>query len=71
MTEIRACYFKDFGDGKTYISGLAIPKDADGVCRNIRFVSCDFHVGCSVPYENCELVSCNGTPNIFNQRRTG
>lgn len=69
MREIKNCYFKDFNDGAgPYISGLTIPKDADGVCRGYRFIDCDFHAGCSVPYENCEFVGCSGTPNRYNER---
>lgn len=67
MREIKNCYFKDFGDHQAYMSGLSIPVDADGVCRNIKFINCDFHVGCQVPYENCEFVDCDGTPNRWKE----
>lgn len=56
-------YFKDFGDHRSYMSGLPIPVDPDGVCRGIDFVSCQFHAGCSVPYEDCTFTDCDGTPN--------
>ena len=62
IREISDTYFKDYGDGQTFISGLPIPKDADGVCRKIRFIRCDFHAGCAVPYEDCEFVECHGLP---------
>jgi hypothetical protein len=65
MRTVSDSYFKDYGDGRTYMSGLPIPKDSDGVCRNIRFVRCTFHPGCSIPYENCELVDCDRTPNYW------
>jgi hypothetical protein len=57
---MSASYFRDQGDGRTYMSGLPIPKDADGVCRNIRFVNRDFDCGCSIPQEDCEFVDCDG-----------
>lgn len=67
MREIKNTYFKDFGNHATYMSGRSIPVESDGVCRDIRFVNCDFHAGCSVPYQRCEFVDCSGTPN-YNQR---
>lgn len=63
LKETRDIYYKDFGDGASYMSGLAIPKDVDGVCRGYHFIKCDFHAGCTVPYENCKFTNCNGTPN--------
>ena len=54
-------YFKDGGDRPHpgFISGLPLPLDDDGVCRNKRFVACDFHPVCShVKFENCEFVDC-------------
>lgn len=63
MREIKNTYFKDFGDHVGYMSGCPIPVDNDGVCRNIRFWRCTFHAGCRVPYENCDFVDCDGTPN--------
>jgi hypothetical protein len=43
------------------MSGCSIPKDADGVCRNIRFVKCDFHPCCAdIKFEGCEFVDCDG-----------
>jgi len=58
MRTIENTYFKDYGDGHTFMSGRSIPKDADGVCRNIHFIACDFHPGCKVPFENCEFTRC-------------
>lgn len=64
LREVRNCYFKDFGDGQTFISGLPIPVEPDGVCRGIRFINCDFHAGCDVPYSvrETEFVNCHGRP---------
>jgi hypothetical protein len=63
MIEVHDTYFKDFGDKVNYISGRPIPKHTDGVCREYRFINCIFHPGCCIPYEDCELVNCTGTPN--------
>ena len=43
------------------ISGLPLPKDEDGVVRNIEFVECTFHPNCSeVKFEGCTFVRCRG-----------
>ncbi len=55
MRVVENHYFKDFGDGRTYISGLPIPRDADGITRNINFTRCDFHPGSVSDFENCQI----------------
>lgn len=62
MRTVKDCYFKDYGDGYTFISGLPIPTDEDGVCRDILFVNCDFHPGCNIPHERCSFERCDGRP---------
>lgn len=51
----KDCYVKDFGDGKTYMSGLPLPRDSDGVTRNVDFVNCDFHPASDGVFENCTI----------------
>jgi hypothetical protein len=62
MIEYESYYFKDDRKHKgPLMSGCSIPKDADGVCRNIRFVKCDFHPCCAdIKFEGCEFVDCDG-----------
>lgn len=50
---MKNCYLKDFGDGRFFISGLPLPRDADGVTRNIDFVDCDLHPASVGVFENC------------------
>ena len=59
MREIKNWYIKDTGDGRFYMSGMAIPRDPDGVTRNINFVNCDFHYASDGIFENCQI---NGKP---------
>lgn len=59
MTTIKDWYIKDTGDGRFYISGMAIPRDADGVTRDINFVNCDFHHASHGVFEGCMI---NGKP---------
>lgn len=61
--EMVNMYFKDAGTRPfvPLLSGLALHLDDDGVCRDYRFVRCDFHPVCeSVRFENCEFVECTG-----------
>lgn len=55
MQEIRNWYIKDTGDGYPYISEMAIPRDDDGITRNINFVNCDFHPASNSNFENCQI----------------
>ncbi len=62
-TRIEGCYFKDAGSRpfEPLMSGMALPLDNDGVCRDKKFVNCDFHPVCEyVKYEGCEFIGCNG-----------
>lgn len=52
---VKNWYIKDTGDGRAYMSGMAIPRDTDGVTRNIDFVSCDFHPASYSTFENCTI----------------
>lgn len=52
---IRNWYIKDTGDGRRYMSGLALVRDKDGVTRNIDFVGCDFHPASYGVFENCSI----------------
>ncbi len=56
---IKNWYIKDTGNGYPYMSGLAIPRDNDGVTRNIDFVDCDLHPASHSTFENCAI---NGKP---------
>ena len=53
-------YYKDYGDGKRFMSGLPLPRDTDGTIRNVDFVDCTFHPGCVGPIENCTFTNCSG-----------
>lgn len=48
-------YIKDTGDGDYYMSGMAIPRDDDGVSRNMNFTNCDFHPASHGKFENCQI----------------
>jgi len=48
-------YIKDTGDGRAYMSGMAIPRDEDGITRNINFTNCDFHPASHSNFENCQI----------------
>lgn len=61
MQTIENHYFKDAGDGVTFMSGLPLPRDPDGVVRNIRFVRCEFHPCCRAVFENCVMEDCDGS----------
>lgn len=52
---VKDWYIKDTGDGKHYMSGMAIPRDTDGVTRNIDFIRCDFHPASHGVFENCTI----------------
>ena len=57
--DVKDTYFKDAGDGRSFMSGLRLPRDSDGVVRNIRFIDCTFHPSCkSASFENCEFQDC-------------
>lgn len=55
-------YYKDRPEGVGFlISGLPLPKDADGVVRGKHFVDCEFHPNCDhVTFENCVFSRCDG-----------
>jgi hypothetical protein len=55
ITVINNWYIKDPGDGRFYISGMAIPRDADGISRNMNFTNCDFHHASHGIFENCQI----------------
>lgn len=58
--EIEGCYFKDRPLNLQLISGLPLPKDADGVVRNKHFIDCTFHPNCQdVKFENCLFTRCD------------
>lgn len=62
MKTIVNHYYKDSGKRPHpgYMSGLPLPLDPDGVCRNHRFERCEFHFECaSAKFENCEFIHCN------------
>jgi hypothetical protein len=60
MTEMRWFYFKDQDPKWPLISGVPLPKDADGVVRAKHFIGCTFHPNCSsVPFENCAFTECH------------
>lgn len=59
MEIVKGWYIKDDGDHSSYMSGLAIPVDADNVTRNLNFVDCDFHPASYSVFENCLI---NGKP---------
>lgn len=50
------------------MSGLALPLEADGVCRNVEFVDCTFHPNCGdVQFENCKFTNCWGVHYLMKQ----
>jgi hypothetical protein len=57
--DIKGRYFKDYGDGETFISGLDLPKDESGVTCNVNFIDCSFHAGTVGKFEDCAI---NGEP---------
>lgn len=60
MRRIENYYLKDDGTHECYMSGRPIPCDSvDNVCRNIHFVTCDFHPQCKgITFENCIFERC-------------
>ena len=55
MITHRDIYFKE----ATYMSGIGVPADPDGVVRNRHFINCDFHIACrNIPFENCIFERC-------------
>ena len=61
MKEIRNVYYKDQDPKHPLMSGLPLPKDSDGIVRNIRFLDCTFHPNCQdVKFENCQFAGCSG-----------
>lgn len=61
LTEVKNHYFKDAGQRPfvPMMSGLPLPLDADGVCRNVRFIRCEFHPCCdAVKFVGCEFYGC-------------
>ena len=59
MEIVKGWYIKDTGDHARYMSGRAIPVDANNVTRNLNFVDCDFHPASYSVFENCQV---NGKP---------
>lgn len=60
-------YFKDRPQGETLLSGLPLPKDDDGVIRNVDFVNCNMHVNTwNLQYENCTFTKCDGSERMSN-----
>jgi hypothetical protein len=56
MKTITNHYFKDQDPKYPLLSGLPLPKDPDGIVRNIRFVDCSFHPNCKhTKFEGCEF----------------
>lgn len=53
--EIKNRYIKDDGKGTSYMSGCSIPRDADGITRNVNFVDCDFHPASDSIFEGCSI----------------
>jgi|SRR3974390_619650 len=54
-------YFKDAGTRPfvSLLSGLPLPLDADGSCRNRTFIRCEFHpCCCEVEFINCTFIEC-------------
>lgn len=55
MVEIIRHYFKE--SSVPLMSGLPLPKDADGIVRNKRFIDCKFHPNCDVvQFRDCEFI---------------
>jgi hypothetical protein len=58
-------YYKDRPAGVVLMSGLPLPKDENGIVRNIDFVNCEFHPNCrSIPFVNCTFESCDGADQL-------
>lgn len=55
MKQVRNWYIKDYGVHARYMSGMAIPVDADNITRNLNFVNCAFHPASHGVFENCQL----------------
>jgi hypothetical protein len=53
--EVKNWYIKDTGDGRSYMSGLSIPKDKDGLTEAINFVNCDFHYASYGVFIACQI----------------
>jgi len=54
-------YYKDQDPDRPLMSGLPLPKDADGVVRNCDFARCSFHPNCrQVRFEHCTFERCDG-----------
>jgi len=64
MREIKNHYFKDYGDGMSYMSGLPLPAE-NKVVRDIKFIDCKFNVAWEeFTIVNCEFEDCYGSmPN--------
>jgi hypothetical protein len=72
MAEMRLMkdrYYKNAARDVKLISGLPLPKDEDGVVRNVLFKGCDFHPSCGeVVFEGCEFVDCQGVEWLERRR---
>ena len=61
MTELKNRYYKDQSPDHRLISGLPLPKDADGIVRNKHFVDCTFHPNCTLEmFVGCTFTDCDG-----------
>ena len=60
-------YFKYQSPEENLISGRPLPKDDDGIVRNIEFVNCEFHPNCEPShFENCTFTNCYGPHEPLN-----
>jgi hypothetical protein len=60
MQTIKNCYFKDFGDGSGFISGLPLPA-INKILQDIHFVDCRFNVSWEeFTVINCTFENCDG-----------
>jgi hypothetical protein len=64
LSERRDRYYKDRPAGMNLMSGLPLPKAADGKVHGIQFVRCTFHPNCSperypTMYIDCTFTNCD------------
>jgi len=54
-------YYKDRPEGLQLMSGLPLPKDADGKVHSIDFMDCTFHPNCKLDvFVDCTFTDCDG-----------
>ena len=61
MLELKNRYYKDRPEGMQLMSGLPLPRSADGKVHDIHFIDCSFHPNCAGDlFVDCKFTNCDG-----------